>query len=75
MSDPAVSFAGEALLAPLTKGGNLPFRRLLVGCGATFTTGEMAVAQKVVRVAVCCASTNTPSARPWPSAGCSAASR
>jgi tRNA-dihydrouridine synthase 3 len=42
-------FRGKVILAPLTKGGNLPFRRLLVRLGAEVTTGEMAVAQKVVR--------------------------
>lgn len=40
---------GKIVLAPLTKGGNLPFRRLLVQLGATVTSSEMAVASKVVR--------------------------
>jgi tRNA-dihydrouridine synthase 3 len=39
---------GRVLLAPLTKGGNLPFRRLLVRYGAEVTASEMAVARKVV---------------------------
>lgn len=40
-------FRGRPVLAPLTKGGNLPFRRLLVELGCEVTTSEMAVAQKV----------------------------
>lgn len=40
---------GRVILAPLTKGGNLPFRRLVVRHGATVTASEMAVARKVVR--------------------------
>jgi tRNA-dihydrouridine synthase 3 len=42
---------GKVILAPLTKGGNLPFRRLAVRHGATVTASEMAVARKVVRSA------------------------
>lgn len=37
------------LLAPLTKGGNLPFRRLCVDFGAKVTMSEMAYAKQVVR--------------------------
>lgn len=37
------------LLAPLTKGGNLPFRRLCVDFGAVVTFSEMAFAGQIVR--------------------------
>lgn len=36
-------------LAPLTKGGNLPFRRLCVDFGARITMSEMAYARQVLR--------------------------
>ena len=39
----------KVLLAPLTKGGNLPFRRLCVDFGAEITVSEMAYARQVVR--------------------------
>lgn len=45
----SVSFEGQAVLAPLTKGGNLPFRRLCVELGARITTSEMAYARQIVR--------------------------
>jgi tRNA-dihydrouridine synthase 3 len=44
-----IDFAGQVLLAPLTKGGNLPFRRLCVEFGARITMSEMAYARQVVR--------------------------
>jgi len=37
------------ILAPLTKGGNLPFRRLCVDFGAVVTMSEMAFAGPIVR--------------------------
>ena len=40
---------GHAILAPLTKGGNLPFRRLCVDFGAEITMSEMAYARQVNR--------------------------
>ena len=40
---------GSTILAPLTKGGNLPFRRLCVDFGARITMSEMAYARQVVR--------------------------
>ena len=44
-----MDFTGHVLLAPLTKGGNLPFRRLCVTFGAAVTMSEMAYAYQVVR--------------------------
>ncbi|MBL8756084.1 MAG: tRNA-dihydrouridine synthase family protein [Planctomycetes bacterium] len=46
---PEMDFRGRVFLAPLTKGGNLPFRRLLLQHGCTVTMGEMAYAYQVVR--------------------------
>jgi len=37
------------ILAPMTKGSNLPFRRLCVELGARFTVGEMALSKWVVK--------------------------
>ena len=45
----AEQLSGQLLLAPLTKGGNLPFRRLCVELGAQITFSEMVVAHKLVK--------------------------
>ena len=42
-------FEGAVILAPLTRGGNLPWRQLCTELGARVTTSEMAVARDVVR--------------------------
>lgn len=45
----ASPFAGKVWLAPLTLGGNLPFRRLCVELGAEVTVSEMAVVKKLLK--------------------------
>ena len=44
-----MDFRGLVLLAPLTKGGNLPFRRVCLQHGCVVTMGEMAYGYQVVR--------------------------
>jgi tRNA-dihydrouridine synthase 3 len=45
----ASPFQDKVVLAPLTVGGNLPFRRLCSEMGAEVTVGEMAVVRKLLR--------------------------
>ncbi len=45
--DARTRFAGAVVLAPLTKGGNLPYRRLCVELGALVTVSEMTVARRL----------------------------
>lgn len=44
-----VEFGPHPWLAPLTKGGNLPFRRLCVDFGARLTMSEMAYSRQLLR--------------------------
>ena len=43
------SIANELMLAPLTKGGNLPFRRLCVELGCNVTVSEMVFARYALK--------------------------
>ena len=42
-------FRGRLVMAPMTRGTDLPFRRLATEWGAEVCVGEMAYAHKVVR--------------------------
>src|SRR4029079_5612090 len=42
-------FQDSVVMAPMTKGGNLPYRRLCSELGATVTVGEMALARQLLR--------------------------
>lgn len=45
----AEKLRGKLVLAPLTRGGHLPFRRLCAGFGAEVTTSEMVFARELIR--------------------------
>ena len=49
VSDFQKAIKGQLLLAPLTRGGNLPFRRLCADFGANFTMSEMAYARRLFK--------------------------
>lgn len=42
-------FHDSVVMAPMTKGGNLPYRRLCSELGATVTMGEMALSRQLLR--------------------------
>ena len=42
-------FRDQVILAPMTKGSNLPFRRLCVEMGVRFSVGEMALSRYVAK--------------------------
>lgn len=44
-----IPWQNSVILAPLTKGGNLPFREICVGYGASITVSEMAYAHKLCK--------------------------
>ena len=43
----AETLAGAVVMAPMTKGSNLPYRRLCVELGARITMSEMTVARRL----------------------------
>ena len=43
------TLTGAVVMAPMTKGSNLPYRRLCSELGATVTVGEMALAKQILR--------------------------
>src|SRR4051794_38097777 len=47
MTDLAIALAGACVMAPMTKGSNLPYRQLCVELGAQWTMSEMTVARKL----------------------------
>jgi tRNA-dihydrouridine synthase 3 len=42
-------FRGRLIMAPMSRGTDLPFRRLVTECGAEVSLGEMAYAHKIVK--------------------------
>lgn len=48
-SELAAKLNGKLILAPLTRGGNLPFRRLCAEFGAEVTMSEMVFARQLLR--------------------------
>ena len=49
MSSLSSRLSGQMVLAPLTRGGNLPFRRLCAEFGAEVTLGEMIFARQLLK--------------------------
>ncbi len=47
--DMRATLDGAVIMAPMTRGGNLPYRRLCSELGATITMGEMALSRKLLR--------------------------
>ena len=70
MAPPLTSrLQGQMILAPLTRGGNLPFRRLCADFGADVLWGEMAFAREMLRSAAAPFPPSSSAERSVPKAG------